>query len=142
MALLSPVFFLMVLGIFELGLMLGAQQLLENAAFRTARLAKTGYTNANMTQTQTVNQLLVDELSSYGSLIDPAKVLMTGVAYGSFSKAGAGTGGVAGYGTAQQIVVYTVSYPWKLFTPMLTGLIGKDGYVTLTSTIVVRNEPY
>ena len=51
-------------------------------------------------------------------------------------------GGTAGYGTEQQIVVYTLSYPWKLFTPIMSAILGTDGVVTLTSTIVVRNEPY
>ncbi len=59
-----------------------------------------------------------------------------------YANAGAGTSGTSGMGTATQIVVYTVKYPWKLFTPMLSAIIGTGGIVNLTSQIVVRNEPY
>ena len=141
-AMLAPTFFLMLMGITETSLMMGAQQLLENAAFNTSRLAKTGYTGAGQTQAQSVNQILMNELQSYGTLITTKNVTMTESAYNSFSAAGSGTGGTAGYGTQQQIVVYTVTYPWKLFTPMLSAFMGTSGVVNLTSTIVVRNEPY
>ena len=141
MALIAPVFFTMLMGIVEMGLMFGAQQLLENATYNTSRLAKTGYVANGQTQSQTVNQILTTELQSYGSLISMTNVTMTETDYNSFSSAAAG-GGATGYGTQQQIVVYTVTYPWKLFTPMISALIGTGGVVNLISTIVVRNEPY
>jgi len=141
MALIAPVFFLLLMGVTELGLIFGAQQLLENAAFNTSRLAKTGYTATGETQGQTVAQIMTTELQSYGTLINTENVTMTSSSYSSFTGAAAG-GGAAGYGTQQQIVVYTVTYPWKLFTPMLAAIIGVGGIVNLTSTIVVRNEPY
>jgi len=141
MALLAPAFFLLLMGVTETGLMFGAQQLLENATFNTSRLAKTGYVANGQTQGQTVSQILTTELQSYGSLINTANVTMTEADYNSFTNAAAG-GGASGYGAQQQIVVYTVTYPWKLFTPILSNLIGTNGIVGLTSTIVVRNEPY
>lgn len=142
MALLAPPFFLILMGTIELCLMLGAQQLMENATFKTSRLAKTGYVTTGKTQAETVSQVLNTELESYGSLIDTSHVTLTSASYSSFSNADSGTSGTSGYGKAQEIVVYTVSYPWKLFTPMLAEIIGTDGYVTLKSNIVVRNEPY
>lgn len=144
MALLSPVFFLLMIGITEIAMMLTTQQLLENATFNTSRLAKTGYANTagGQTQSQTVNQVLNNELQSFGSLINISNISMTSTSYTSFTAAGSGTGGTSGLGTQQQIVVYTVSYPWTLFTPMLNTIIGTNGVVTLTSQIVVRNEPY
>ena len=141
MALLSPIFFLFLMGTTETCLMLGAAQLLENAAYNTSRLAKTGYVTTGNTQSQTVSQVLTTELKSYGALINTANVTMTEADYNSFTAAASG-GGTSGYGTQQQIVVYTVTYPWKLFTPMLSAIIGTAGIVNLTSTIVVRNEPY
>jgi Flp pilus assembly protein TadG len=140
-ALLAPTFFLMLMGTVESCLMMGAQQLMENAAYNTSRLAKTGYTTSGQTQAQTVCQVMNTELQSYGALIDTANVTVTQSAYNNFAGSAAG-GGVAGYGTQQQVVVYTVTYPWKLFTPMLSALIGTKGIVNLNSTIVVRNEPY
>jgi Flp pilus assembly protein TadG len=142
MALIAPVFFLLLMGMTEMGLMLGAQQLLENATFNTSRLAKTGYVTSGQTQGQTVNQVLNNELQSYGTLLSPANVTMTSTSYTSFTNSGTGTSGTTGMGAATQIVVYTVKYPWKLFTPMLSAIIGTNGVVNLTSQIVVRNEPY
>lgn len=140
MALITPVFFMLLIGITEMTLIETAQQLLENAAFNTSRLAKTGFVNSGQTQSQTVSQIMTQELQSFGTFIDTTKVTMTSTAYGSFT--GIGGTGTAGYGTAQQIVVYVVSYPWTLFTPMIGSIIGTDGKITLTSRIVVRNEPY
>jgi Flp pilus assembly protein TadG len=140
MALVAPIFFLLLFGTIEISLIEATQQLMENAAYNTSRLAKTGFTNNGQTQSQTVSQLMVNELQSFGNLIDTTKVTTTSVSYTDFAVIG--TGGTSGYGTAQQIVTYTISYPWTLFTPMLAQLIGTNGIITLTSRIVVRNEPY
>jgi hypothetical protein len=133
------------MGVVELSLLVGAQQILENAAFNTSRLAKTGYVVEGQDQAATVNQILVRELSSYGALIDVSLVTTTQTAYNSFSNAGSGTGGTQGYGTEEQIVAFTITYPWRVFTPLLCQAMATachDGHVNLTSTIVVRNEPY
>ena len=140
MALLLPVFFLMMIGIIETSLMFTAQQLMENAAFNASRTAKTGYTVLGQTQMQTVMQVIKQELKNFGTLIDANKITLTSTAYNNFSTIG--VGGSSGLGGAQQVVVYTVTYPWSLVTPMMSGLIGTNGTVTLTSKIVVRNEPY
>jgi Flp pilus assembly protein TadG len=144
-ALLAPPFFLLMMGIIELCLMEGAQQILESAAYNTSRLGKTGYVAGGQTQAQTINQVLINELSSYGSLIDVAHVTTTQASYSSFSGAAAG-GGTLGYGTEEQIVTYTITYPWKIFTPLMCSALGSacgtGSIVNLTSTIVVRNEPY
>lgn len=146
MALLAPVFFYFLMGTCEMALAEAAQQLMENAAYNTSRLAKTGYTNLGQTQAQTISQLMVNELQSFGGLLDTTQVTMTETAYNGFSSIGAGTG-TSGFGNPDQIVVYTLSYPWKLLTPMLGQLVGtSDGQgnwiLNLTARIVVRNEPY
>lgn len=140
MALLTPVFFMLMIGITETTLIETAQQLLENAAYNTSRLAKTGFVTSGQTQAQTVSQIMTQELQSFGTFINTANVTVTSTAYSSFTNIGAG--GAAGYGTSGQIVVYTISYPWTLFTPMIGNIIGTNGKITLTSRIVVRNEPY
>jgi len=144
-ALLSGPFFLLLMGVVELCLMEGAQQLLENAAFNASRLAKTGYVAEDMTQEQTITEVLNEKLSVYGSLIDVSKVAMTEEVYSSFTNVEAG-GGSSGYGTEQQIVAYTLTYPWKVFTPLMCAAFGsactEDSIIHLYSKIVVRNEPY
>jgi Flp pilus assembly protein TadG len=147
LALIAPVFFLLLIGITETCLIEAGQQLLENATFNTSRLAKTGYSANGQTQAQTVNAILVNELQSFGSLFDTTQVTMTSTAYNSFTNAAAGSGGTSGLGNPEQIVVYTVTYPWKLFTPMIGQIIGTQNasgnwVINLTSQIVVRDEPY
>ncbi|MDX2028828.1 MAG: TadE/TadG family type IV pilus assembly protein [Alphaproteobacteria bacterium] len=142
MALIAPAFFLLMIGTIEGALMLTAQQLMEHATFNTSRLAKTGFVASGQTQAQTVNQVLMQELQSFGTMIDTTQVTMTSTAYTTFNMIGAPGQGSSTMGTPEQIVVYTVSYPWRLFTPMLGAIMGTNGIVTLTSRIVVRNEPY
>lgn len=146
MALIAPVFFTLMVGLTEMTLMMTAQQLMESAAYNTSRLAKTGYAATGMTQMETVSQVLNQQLAGLGSFIDLTQVTMTSKAYETFASIGSGAGS-EGLGTPEQIVVYTVTYPWKFLTPMIGSLIGaKDAngnwVVNIQSRIVVRNEPY
>ncbi|MGB0695158.1 MAG: TadE/TadG family type IV pilus assembly protein [Rhodospirillaceae bacterium] len=51
--------------------------------------------------------------------------------------------GVAGAGTARDVVVYRMRYPWSFMTPLAGDLIGnEDGQLILGASIVVRNEPW
>ncbi len=50
--------------------------------------------------------------------------------------------GAAGLGGAGDIVVYTVSYPWPIMTPIMKNFIGTNGILTLSASAVVKNEPY
>ena len=148
MALLAPVFFLFLIGITEVALIIAAQQLIESASYNASRLGKTGYVASGSTQSQTVSQIITNQLSAFGNLIDVSKVKTTMTAYSSFSTVTGNGQGTNGYGTQQQIVVYTISYPWPLFTPMLGQIIGTwdsnsaRWVLNLNSQIVVRNEPY
>src|ERR1700722_3563299 len=141
MALLTPVFFYLLIGITEITLVEAAQQLLENAAYNTSRLAKTGFVLSGQNQAQTVSQQLDNELQSFGNLINTKNVTMTETAYNSF--AAIGSGGTSGMGNPEQIVVYTVTYPWQLQTPMMGHIIGTQDangnwIKNLTARIVVR----
>jgi Flp pilus assembly protein TadG len=142
MALIAPVFFLFMIGVMEISLVLVTQHLMENAAYNTSRLAATGFTNAGQTQQQTITALLNQELQSLGTLIDTNKVTVTATAYSSLATVGVAGQGTAGNGTSGQVVTYVISYPWKLFTPMLSAIIGTGGILTLSTQIVVQNEPY
>ena len=142
MALISPVFFLMLIGLVELSLIVTAQQMLESAAFNASRLAKTGYTTTGSTQQATVLALLNQEIQSFGTMLDPNKLTITYTAYNSFAGIGVNGQGTAGLGGPQQIVVYKINYPWPLFTPLLGTMMGDHGTLNLTTQIVVRNEPY
>ncbi len=149
-ALLSPIFFLFLIGVMELCLIEGAQQILEAASYNASRLAKTGHVATGKTQEQTVMQVLIDELSSYGFLLNPNKVTMTRNVYSSFYEANQNGGAsTSAFGTEKQIVGYRFVYPWNVFTPLMCSVLGgvceltTEGYImNLSTTIVVRNEPY
>jgi len=143
-ALIAPALMLFLMGTMELSLILLTQHLMENATYNASRLAKTGYTAEGKTQAQTVMAELTERLSGLGALLDTDKLTMTSVAYADLSAIGQpDQGETDSYGTAQQVVVYTVSYPWTLFTPLIGNIVGgTNRTITLSSRIVVRNEPY
>lgn len=93
---------------------------------------------------------------------EPYCIPSTGICYGYGSGNGNGPGyvpgdtytdingngqwdadiGLAGLGGPGDIVVYTVSYPWPIMTPIMKKFFGNSGTITLTSSAVVKNEPY
>lgn len=50
--------------------------------------------------------------------------------------------GVAGVGNSGEVVRYKVTYEWRLMTPLLSGMLGKNGVFHMSASVVVRNEPY
>lgn len=142
MALIAPVVFLLLMGTVEMSLLLLTQHLLESATYNASRLGKTGYVTAGLTQDATVKARLMSALGNGSMFIDTAHVTFSAASYSSLGSLGSGSG-TAGYGSTGDIVVYTVSYPWKLFTPLMAQIIGdNDGYITLSARMVVKNEPY
>jgi Flp pilus assembly protein TadG len=168
-ALISPVLFLTIIGSLESSMVMFAEHLLEGASFNASRLGKTGYVVTGETQEQTIKDLLAARIDP---ILDPTKLTLTSQSYKDYSSINQpepyidangngmrdngenftdvnGNGvwdadqGKNGYGQAQEVVVYTVTYPWKLFTPVLQQLMGNEkGEINLQSRIVVRNEPY
>jgi len=142
-AMILPAFVLLMVGTTEISLVMLTQHLLENATYNASRTAKTGYIVAGKTQLETVMDVLLTRLGGLSPLIDPARLTVTSEAYGNLSQIGQPDQGEAGLGTADQVVVYTISYPWQTFTPLIGRLIGdENGIINLSSRIVVRNEPY
>lgn len=50
--------------------------------------------------------------------------------------------GATGVGGASDVVLYTISYDWKIFTPLMAAFIGNNGVVKLSASVAVRNEPF
>jgi hypothetical protein len=141
-AMIAPVLFLMLIGIVETSLMLLAQHIIENATYNASRLSKTGYRDTGKTQIETVMDVLNRELGSLNPLINVARLSFNSTVYGTLTQIDHEEDG-NGLGTAEQIVVFTISYPWQVFTPMMGSIIGdENGIVNLSSRIVVKNEPY
>ena len=142
-ALIAPVFFLFFIGVVEMSMIMLTQHLLESATYNASRVAKTGRVADGKTQMETVIGVLDNELGGLSPLVNVALLTFTSTVYGTLNQIDVPGQGVAGLGAADQVVVYTVSYPWKIFTPMISEIIGdQNGIIRLTSRIVVRNEPY
>ncbi|SKA36365.1 TadE/TadG family type IV pilus assembly protein [Consotaella salsifontis] len=165
-ALIAPVLFMLFMGIVEYGLAEAANMLLKHATYTAAREGRTGFSSENSTREETVRAIVrkeasllmdADKLSidsrrytDFATMASPEPFIDAngngirdnGENYTDLNGNGQYDGAVAGIGGATQVVVYTVSYPWKFFTPLIGNLAGHDGVLTLTAKAVVQNEPY
>lgn len=167
-AFIAPVLMLFICGIVELSLVMYVQSVIEGATTLTSRLGKTGYIEGGQSRETTIMNALQVRA---GTFLDPTKVTITSKFYGQFDQIGDeepyidtdhdgrydtgetytdvnGNGhwdadmAAQGYGDANDIVVYTVTYPWKINTPMVSQFFSNDGELTLSASAVVKNEPY
>lgn len=167
-ALVAPMLLLLMMGIIETGLIMFTQNVMEGATFSASRLGKTGYTESDTTREDLIIQQLTRRA---GTLINPSEIQIDAVSYAQFDQIGDpepfidangngtrdngenytdsnGNGqydedmGIEGLGNAGEVVVYTVSYPWHIYTPMVGRFFGSDGTIDLTARTVVQNEPY
>lgn len=172
-ALISPVLFLLVIGIVKAGLIMSAQNTLESATYMASRTGRTGFVETGKTQEETIMDMLEERASLFlnTNYVSIDAMSVTTKTYADFDDINEpepfvdangngvrdngenftdinGNGvwdedrGGSGYGSSGEIVVYTVTYPWPLFTPLVSQFIGTDGIFTLTSRAVVKNEPY
>ena len=167
-ALIAPMLFMLLMGIVETGLMFAADILLQDATHSAARTGRTGFVETDSTRAATIRTIVQDRA---GVLMDASKISVSSKSYTGFSDLkkpepfidANGNGkrddgenytdingngkydedrGASGYGGSSQVVIYTVTYPWKFFTPLIGQLFSKTGTIDLTATAVVQNEPY
>ncbi|HVY12776.1 MAG TPA: TadE family protein [Alphaproteobacteria bacterium] len=167
-AFVLPILLYFVVGTMEFSIMFMAQNMLENAMTYAARAGKTGYAAAGMTRDQ---YLLMLAQSRVDRLMDPTQLSLNTESYSSLDKIGKpepyvdrnGNGaydlgetftdvnsnghwdadqGIDSEGNSGDVVVYTISYPWHMMTPFLSNILSNNGTVTLSSRLVVKNEPY
>jgi Flp pilus assembly pilin Flp len=50
--------------------------------------------------------------------------------------------GIAGVGAYGEVVRYKVDYQWHVMTPLLSSMLGDNGVLHMSASVVVRNEPY
>ncbi len=167
-ALIAPVALLLIMGIIETSLVMFAQNVLESATFAASRTGKTGYAETDETREATIRTVLDDRADA---VFDSTLIDITTRTYARFDQVGDpepyidannnqmrddgenftdvnGNGqydtdmGMEGVGNAGEIVVYTVSYPWNIFTPLVQDFLAEDGVITLSSRVVIQNEPF
>jgi Flp pilus assembly pilin Flp len=160
------------LGIVEYGVVMTVSNSLEAATNMSSRLGKTGYVEGGQTQKDTIRDEIerrvgplidMSKLTITHEVYNDFQSLTTpdiftdvrGDAEGSPPDGDTddpgewtdvdGDGfkdGVSGLGTAGNIVIYRIMYPWKLMTPLIGPFFGEDGIASLTAYSVVKNEPY
>jgi Flp pilus assembly protein TadG len=166
-AMLSPVMILFMMGIIEFSLIMFTQAVMESATGSTARTGQTGFTES--TGLSREEQLIQSVTERTAGLLEPESITVTLTTYPSFDNVDEpepfidangngmyntgetytdinGNGqwdqdmGAAGAGEANDIVVYTVSYPWEIMTPIIGGIIGN--IFEIRARTVVKNEPW
>lgn len=166
-AVIAPMLFLLLAGIIELGLILFTTSALEGATNVGARIGKTGFTTGGLSREDYIRSQ-VKRLT--GGFLDYSKLNIAILSYNSFNTIGQpepcivpptapcpGAAGVnfvdvngngawdqdqgrASAGGTGSVVLYRTTYPWKLFTPIMSGLLGTSGIFTITAVAAVRNE--
>jgi Flp pilus assembly protein TadG len=151
--------------IMEFSAMMTVSNSLEAATNLSSRLGKTGYVEDGSTQVETIRAEIERRV---GPLIDMSELSITYKAWKDFGDLDSdpeawnddnddGTpqegeytdtngnhfcDGCSGLGGSDNVVVFTISYPWKIMTPFMSQFVGTDGVITLSALSVVKNEPY
>ena len=165
-AFIAPVLVLMVMSTLEVSLIMYARSIMEGGSFLSSRTGKTGYAADGLTQQETIIASLNERA---GILMDTDNIHVAPRSYGSFSDVGEpepfvdtngnsqrdfgenytdvnNNGqydedmGFESYGESAQITMYTITYDWPVFTPILHPFFGDTK--TITAVTVVKNEPY
>lgn len=171
MAFVGPAFLLLLLAIFELGITLTTQSVLDGAARDAARLIRTGQVQSQGSPITTFQNLLCSEAGSVISASDCAsKIIYEVQVFSSFGSVSftpctqtanqTGSGTVCSFtpGTGGDIVGVRVSYPRPFIVPWVgaclsggtcwvglgtaNGNNAGTGSITLTSTVIFQNEPF
>ena len=149
-ALTAPVFLLILMGIFDYCWQMYAQQVLQGAVAKAGRDATI--------ETYAIDQSKLDTFVSnqVHKVFKGADVTFKRRAYDDFSKMkeprtvdydGDGVidcvedGGKAGNGGADDVVLYTASMRFERVLPVWR-MLGQSQYMTLSSTTVLRNQPF
>lgn len=151
-ALVSIPFFMLLIGIFEVGLVHFANRMVDNAVVSASRLVRTGQAHetnlsADGFRAQVCNFMpafmcdmdkIVVEIQSIEDFADATSVDSL---YDADGKLREDTG--YDIGGKSEIVVVNVIYKWPMLTSILSLDNADNGYERhLTSTMVFRNEPF
>ena len=157
----------LMVGIIEFAMAMTVGNSLEAATNLSSRLGKTGFVDeeAQLDQEETIMEEVERRV---GPMIDIGKLEITHEVYNDFTSLtnpdilqdsnddgdtddpgewtdvdGDGfKDGADGVGGSGNIVVYRISYPWEIMTPLIAQFVSDDGIINLTAYSVVKNEPY
>jgi len=168
-ALVLPPLLLILLGMFEVSMVMFTQASMEGALREAARYGVTGQNSSDPASRESQILSLIDQYTL--NLVDMTKASISYKVYNSFTSIGTpepfgdsngngkydagepytdvnGNGhwdadqGKNGAGDYAQVVQYTIDYDWPLMTPFIGAVMGTNGKVHLRASMVVRNEPW
>jgi Flp pilus assembly protein TadG len=155
LALISPVFFVLLMAVVETSLFYFKAAVLDGAVREAVRGIKTGQDQASGSGAQSA--FTTKLCSGLAGMISCGSLVINMNAYASFAAAAAAVqpslfdasgNPIAGQsfnpGTANQVVVVVVGYRYSFATPMVGTALSPDhsGTITATSSAVFRNEPF
>jgi len=167
-ALIAPLLAMLLVAIMEFGMVMFSSILMESGLRDASRYGITGREVTGSTRLEYIVQII--SVRTIG-LIDMDEANVEVLVYPGFAEVGSGEDfvdgnangsfdagetytdsngngawdsdiGVAGAGSAGDIVLYRISYDWPLLTPFADQFMGTDGHFTLRASIAVRNEPW
>ncbi|HWU55623.1 MAG TPA: TadE/TadG family type IV pilus assembly protein [Rhizomicrobium sp.] len=168
-AMIAPVFFLLLMGTIEAGIIFFAQSALQNSVNDTARLVRTGQAACysldanNLCQAMTASQFRAKVCNDVSVLLQNCTIDsngnsdlqfdvtaypagFTGVTNSSPLSAGQNLPNLTAFnaGNACDVVLVRAFYSWPVFTPMLNFFLANmSGNKHLIATAAAfRNEPY
>ena len=163
-AMVAPVFFILLMGTMEAGIMFFAQSALQNALNDTARMVRTGQAacfsrdasnNCVAMTSSEFRKQLCDEVSlvlqdcATGGVQFDAKAYPAGFGGASNSSPLDAAGNLPtltafNVGNACDVVLVRAFYNWPVFTPILNFFLANasGNYHLLSSAAAFRNEPY
>ncbi|MEX0922644.1 MAG: TadE/TadG family type IV pilus assembly protein [Rhodovibrionaceae bacterium] len=168
-ALSIPILTLAMVGIMEVSMVLFVSSMMEGGVREAARFGITGGAPDGQTREERIIEIVSDRTLG---LLKLSEEDISMLIYPSFDSVGKpepftdnspendvydegedfldvnGNGvwdadmGAAGLGGPGDIVLYRIDAQWELMTGLLNSMLGEDGKVSLTASIVVRNEPF
>ena len=170
-ALVAPPLFLLVVGMFEVAMLMFINVSVEGGIKEASRWGITGQQSTDPELTREEQIIEIIEANTYG-LVELTSADVTVKIYDSFNDVGKpepwtdsppcngihdagesyedvnGDGewsedqGIVGAGSFGEVVQYTVHYDWALMTPLIGEIMGgTDGVINMSSSVTVRNEP-
>ncbi len=150
-AVIAIPFFMLIIGIIEVGLVTWAGYELENATAAAARLVRTnqaqsaGYTAAQLQSQLCQNVVILSSCTSKVQLSVQTYATFAGITVASALNQNGGLRNDFTYspGGPGAIVLLTAYYEWPLTSPLTSATLANlaDGNYLLQSTIAFRNEP-
>ena len=164
-ALVAPVFFILLIGVFDLSILFFLMLTLESATLDAARFGSTGAVPEDATRDERIRQIVHGATMG---LLDDKNLDIQMLVYDSYEDVAAaewlvdinengahdsgetfydvngngewdGDTGDPGSGAPNEIVVYRVSAQYRLMTPLMDDLIGA---IPIRSAAPIRNEPF